>query len=137
MSAYCTEANLIDRFGRDDVLRVSDYEDVEEPSEDTIARAIAGASALIDSYCAGLYAVPFAPVPDVVRDCATDLAWCRLLSGRDSLTDKWEARCQDWVGWLEKVSEGKVKIPGAAAAAGAPAVTYDAQPRIFGRDYRL
>jgi phage gp36-like protein len=137
MSAYCTQQNLIDRFGMADMQRAVDYAADGELDSDSIDRAINGASGVIDSYVAGLYAVPLVPIPDVARDCCIALTWCRLLGGRDSLTEKWEKECDKWLDWLKDVAAGTAKLPGASAAAGAPQVVYDAQDRIYGRDYRL
>ena len=136
--AYCTDTDLIERFGRADVVSLTDYDADGEPDEESLDNAIDSASNEIDSYLAVLFAVPLAPVPDVVRDCCIALTWCHLMLGRDSLTDKWEKECTKWHKWLEGVASGAIAIPGApSASAGAPGVDYTADERIFGRSHFL
>lgn len=139
-SEYCTEANLVDKYGASDLAQLTDYDRDGAADSDSVTQSIRSMSSYIDSYAEVLYAIPFAPIPQVIRDCCKALVWCDLLSGRDSLTETAEKECKHWTKWLELLAAGKVTpgiapIPGASA--GAPQVAYDCDDRVFGRDYPL
>lgn len=137
MSAYCTQAQLADRYGVETLKRHADYDNDGTADADTITRAITDASAIMDSYFAEIYVVPLVPIPDVVRSCCLSLTMCRLAHGRGSMTDDLKADCARWHDWLEDVASGKASIPAAPAppeSASARTVRYSFDDQLFGRD---
>jgi phage gp36-like protein len=73
---YATQQQLIDRYGQSMLVALTDRG--EPPSEaidaDVVARALAGADALIDGYLAGLYALPMASTPPMLEPIAQAIA---------------------------------------------------------------
>lgn len=140
MSAYCTQAQLADRYGADQLVRHADYDNNGTPDVDTITRAITDASAIMDSYFAEIYVVPLVPIPDVARSCCLSLTMCRLAHGRGSMTDDLKADCDKWQDWLEDVAMGKASLPATPTppeSASARTVRYSFDDKSFGRDKSL
>lgn len=73
---YCTQAELENRYGTALLTEISDRTDVPTSTIDTdlITRAITDATALIDGYLAGRYALPLATVPALITDLAQRIA---------------------------------------------------------------
>ena len=121
---------------------------IEEPAqrEELVAplidEAIADADGEIDGYLAKRYAVPLAPVPQVINKFSKDIAFYNLFSriGIDEGTGEktYLNRYNAAVKFLTLVAEGKVSIgadidgdPASAAAAG---FSIRSSPRLFNRD---
>jgi phage gp36-like protein len=73
---YCTQQNLIDRYG-DDMLR--DLTDRAIPlagaiDATTVTEAIANADAMIDGYLLGRYSLPLATTPGMVKQLSQVIA---------------------------------------------------------------
>lgn len=80
MSAYTTLAALTARFGTDMLIRVTDRAVLPTGEIDAaaVAKACDDATALIDGYLAGRYALPLAEVPPLIAALAEDVAIYRL-----------------------------------------------------------
>jgi len=78
LSTYCTQQDLVVRFGLAHLLLLADRDQDQVLDADVVAQAIASASAEIDLAVRGLYAVPLSPVDPVIVDIACDLALLRL-----------------------------------------------------------
>ena len=110
--AYCTQKNLEDTFGEENIQGWSRHDPV------TIARAIKSAQAEIDGYLfSGGYTVPLDPVPENIANYCIDLAAAKLLTGVGvNIEDPGEKVILDSAsnarGYLKKVAEGKYRIPG-------------------------
>ena len=139
--AYCTQAQIEDRYSREDLIRYADADNDGMPDADTVSRAITDADGLIDSMLGGVFVVPIpAPIPPMVRAHAISIAWYYLQLGRDSVTDSAKKAYDDAVAWLEGVAGGTIHVglvPLPSGSSSAPTVQYDAQPRAFGRDKAL
>lgn len=74
--SYATLQQLIDRYGLGMVVMLSDRADVPtgQVDEDVVARALAGADALINGYLAALYALPLASTPPMLEPIAQAIA---------------------------------------------------------------
>lgn len=74
--SYATLQQLIDRYGRDMLVALTDRLDPPAGAidEEIVARALSGADALIDGYLAGKYALPLAVTPPVLVPIAQALA---------------------------------------------------------------
>ncbi len=109
--AYVTQQEMIDRFGEDELIQLTDRggSGVIEPQ--VLQRAIDDACAIMDGYMGARYAVPLdSPVPDIVSVNAADLARCQLYDS--GTVDKAEARCERAMKWLRDVAAGRAMIPG-------------------------
>jgi phage gp36-like protein len=112
--AYCTVADLQGAYGED---RVSAWSRVDS---DRAEKAICDAEAEIDGYLlSGGYAVPLAGTPSTIRKYCVDIACANLIisagvlegdPGGDAVIEQAKIARR----YLEKVAEGKFKIPGSS-----------------------
>lgn len=136
--AYATQADMEDRFGTAELVKLTDRGDppAGQIDAEVLARAIADAEAEINGYLASRYTLPLATVPAVLGRITCDLA-------RYYLYDDWtnepvRSRYEDSVRLLKGISEGKVALgidPEAqdpVTPAGAASTT--AAIRVFTRD---
>jgi len=139
--AYCTQANIEERYSEQSVVAYADHNKDGTADADVITRAITDACGLMDSYLQKQFVVPVpAPIPPSLRDCAITLAWCRLLRGRQSMTEEERLACKEALDWLKAVAAGEIEIglvPKPTASASAPGVRYQVDDREFGRDKDL
>jgi len=122
--AYVTQQEMIDRFGEDELIQLTDRTGNGTIDADVLERAIDDASAIMDGYIGARYVVPLSdPVPDIVSVTAADLVRCQLYDS--GTVDKAEARCERAMKWLRDVAAGRAMIPGVEASedvtVGAPA----------------
>jgi len=114
---YTSLEKLIDRFGADMLVQLTDRAEISTGAIDTdvVDQALADTDALIDGYAAGRYAVPMSPVPALAATLALDIAIYKLhvFDAGDKITDDYKAAMQV----LRMVSEGKIKLPVAGAEA--------------------
>lgn len=111
--AYTSAAQIITRWGTDEVVRSADR-DPEDGAADApaVAAACEDASSLIDSYLkkAG-YTVPVDPSPVLVMR-ASDIAVYLLSSGPGPYTTEKRQRYDDAIKWLEQLAAGdSVDLP--------------------------
>lgn len=74
MSAYCTQADLIARFGEEELLANADRNGDAVIDGAVVTAAIEAASSIIDSYIGARYALPLATVPGTIKSICEDLA---------------------------------------------------------------
>lgn len=105
---YCTQADLIERFGAAEITQLSDRAGLGTLDSAVIAGAIADADAEIDGYLSGRYALPLVNVPLVMTRLACDIAryW---LFGQDT-TDLVKARYDQAISYLAKVAAGTITL---------------------------
>jgi phage gp36-like protein len=110
--AYCTQEDLAQAYGED---RVAGWSRL---NPQTVERAIINASAEIDGYLlSGGYAVPLSGCPANLRKYCIDIAVANLVvsagmlaqdPGGEAVLEQAKVARR----YLEKVAEGKFKIPG-------------------------
>lgn len=105
---YCTKADLIARFGEDELQAIA-RDASGEIDDAAVDRACDDASSEIDGYVSAAgYPVPLSPVPGVVIAKACDIARYRLYD--EHATDQVQKRYDDAVKFLRSVSRGEVKL---------------------------
>ncbi|PTW61426.1 phage gp36-like protein [Breoghania corrubedonensis] len=137
---YATQQDLIDRFGADELIQLTDRLSVPPAAidADVVARALSDADALIDSYLRKRYALPLDPAPPVLVKIASDLARYNLYDdGADK--DGPVVRAQgSALAWLRDVSKGLIELDDgtgdAPAASGGGQVRASYPDRVFTRD---
>lgn len=149
---YATVQDLLDRYGEDDVRKVTDP---RGQAVDAVAaqRALDDADAEIDSWLCRRYVLPLIDasvitmaVPRALIRCACDIAIYRLQTLRpaDDIKDA-RQRYEDVLKLLKTMSTGDVAIPGAtlrsdvadapaSASTGAP--VFASPPSLWGRENR-
>ncbi len=106
--AYCTQQNIIDRYGNEELLLIVDRDDDGVLDSAVIDLAIADAAAEIDSYLGTVYTLPLNSTPAVLTIYACDIARYRLYD--DRTTDEVSARYHQAIKWLKMVAEGKATL---------------------------
>ena len=130
---YATQQDLVARFGTAELAQLTDPAAGAVIDAAVVARALADASAEIDTRLAARYALPLAAVPAVLVRVAADVARYYLWDAR--ATEQVRNRYKDAAALLDKIGSGAVQLPGAAvlaAAAGAVAVAARSPARQFG-----
>lgn len=117
--AYATQADLVTRFGEDELIQLTDRAGAGVPDATIVGRALADAEAEMDGYLAARYALPMATVPGVLVRIACDIARYRLWEDRAS--DEVRRRYEDARRILESIAKGTVSL-GLPAVSAAPAL---------------
>ena len=114
--AYATRADLVARFGEDEISQR------ESMLPDGAAVTLAEADALIDGYVGGRYSLPLSPLPPNMLQVACVIARYNLLG--EAATERARNDYKDAIAWLKDVAAGHVSLQAAAPLAGAaPAAT--------------
>lgn len=136
---YCVLQDLIDRFGNELLVQLTDRTNIPATTidETVVDRAIGDAGALIDTYLAKRYTLPLADTPPVLTKFAADLARYFLTGDSAAKGTPVEAAYRDALDWLADVAEGTVVLAAGGeteAPAGGGQVEYAASCRVFTRD---
>ncbi len=110
---YCTTQDLIDRFGQDELIRLTAEADSfgefpDQINQVQVDRALSDAGATIDSYLAARYPLPLSQVPPVLNRYACDLSRY-FLHDRNPLEEVTN-RYKDAIRYLEKVAAGSISL---------------------------
>jgi phage gp36-like protein len=82
VTAYATQADLVERFGSRELAQLTDETAAAAPDPAEISKALDEASSLIDGYLGSRYTLPLSSVPTMVRKWACDIARCALWKDR-------------------------------------------------------
>ena len=138
--SYATAQDMINRYPNRDLVQLTNEDPTATTVNDVpITQALADASAEIDGYIEGRFALPLTDPPAVLNRLTTDIAMYRLQSLRP-LHDLEDARkrYEDAVAMLTKVAAGELTLGLSAddqeppTAAGA-VETVHAPNRVFNR----
>lgn len=133
--SYCSQQDLIDRFDENELIQLTDRDNLGAINTAVLGQAIADARAEIDGYLAGRHDLPLASVPVVLVRSACDIARYYLYD--NAVTEQVEKRYDAVIRFLEQVSRGKISL-GVDSSGAAPEPSDGAQMqsggRIFGRD---
>jgi len=134
--AYCTQADLSERFGDTELAQLTDPA-AQSPQSGEIQKAIDEAGSLIDSYAATRYDVPLSPVPTIVRKWACDIARLFLWKDRAAADSIVTLNYDNAVLALKDIARGLVSLPqatGDQAAESDFAIAVVAPVAIFSKD---
>lgn len=108
--AYCTLAQMVDRFGEAMLIAATDRGMLAsgEIDQAAVARAIADAGALIDGYLAARYRLPLQSVPALVESLALAIAAYKLHP--DVSSEKIRRDYEDALKQLLLVSRGEIRL---------------------------
>ncbi len=119
---YATQADLVARFGLQEIEQVSDLRAGMGVAEDVVARALQDADAEIDARLATRYALPLASVPVVLVRVACDIA--RYMLWSQGASESVRQRYVDAQRLLDSIAAGRIELPAAQPLApGASGVT--------------
>lgn len=108
MAVYCTQQDMIDRFGEEELIQLTDRDGEGVVDSNVLDRAIADAAAEIDGYLATRYKLPLAETHPALPRLATDIA--RYLLYDDAATDKVQERYDKAIAFLRDVARGTVSL---------------------------
>jgi len=114
--AYITEQDLIDLFGEEEIIELSNLDNPNATTVNSarVAAAIAWSEDIFHSYAASYYVIPITsttgPTPPVVRGILLDLTRYQLDSNRPR--EDVRVRYEDDLKWLVLLSTGKVSLGG-------------------------
>lgn len=132
---YATQQDLIDRFGSQELLELSDRSRSGAIDGAVVARALGDAEAEINGYLSAKFTLPLDPVPDTIARIASDIARYYLYD--DRATEVVRDRYNNAIKFLKGVVAGDISI-GVDAASESPAATggpqYTSADREFTRD---
>lgn len=139
--AYATSTDIIDLYG-ENALFVADHDRDGDPDLIAVDRALASASAEIDTYIAVRYALPLAEIPAFLATVCVDIAVYRLALSHDVLSEEHRRRYDDAIAFLKRVADGKAALIFASSAPGtdgepAPGprpIVAEGPERLFSRD---
>lgn len=131
--SYATQTDLESRFGSEELLQLSDHDNLGMVNVAVVAKAIADAEATINGYLRSTYTLPLSGIPDeLVRVCC-DLA--RFYLYADRVTDVVQKRRDEAMSWLRDVSAGRISLgldtQGNAAPVASGGVKFSANDRVF------
>jgi len=106
--AYCTEQDLITRYGEKELIQLTDKDNVGQLDLDVIESAIADADSLIDGYLGGRYGLPIKPVPRALGRIACEI--CRYYLYENLASDEVKDRYNEAVKSLKAISKGEMSI---------------------------
>lgn len=134
--AYASVQDMIGRFGRIEMLRLSSVDGVlpDEVAPVPVEQAIADADAIIDSYLRKRYRVPLAPVPQAITRASCILARYDLSVGGDrEPADQVKNDRKDVVAWLTQIANGTATLEDAAPVEPATGARFQDRERMYGR----
>lgn len=132
--SYITEQDLIERFGEDEILALSDRDDSGTPDPEVITQAIEDADGEINSRVGVKYSTPIEPAPPVLQAMACDIARYRLYGVQ--ATDQVKERYNNAIAFLNAVASGRAVIDGVTESppAGIGGIEAEAHDRVFSMD---
>ncbi len=130
--AYVTTADLIARFGEEELIQLTSRGVAGMIDADVVSRAIADAEAEIDGYLkAAGYTVPLSPVPPLLVRVASDITRYRLYE--DASPEEVRRRYEDARRLLSDIQAGRITLVDAVSA-GSDAPDFITPGRIFTHD---
>lgn len=133
--AYCTKADLIQRFGQREIDDLLDRDNNSTEDSNTLAATIADADALIDGYLGSRYATPLTTVPALVVGLSCNIT--RFLLWDDNAPEEVRKRYDDSIGQLKDIARGLLTLPATVTVSETNptgGVDYEACERVFTMD---
>ncbi|WP_026784216.1 gp436 family protein [Pleomorphomonas koreensis] len=136
--AYATLQDLIDRFGRTELVQLTDRTNKPASTidESVVARALTDAEASINGYVARRYQLPLSNVPEALTKKACDIARYYLHGKAADKDSQVYLAHKEAIDWLKSVAGGLVVIEAegiAPAAAGGGVIRANPSGRVFTR----
>lgn len=129
---YCTTQDIIDRFGEEELISLTDREGSSVIDQDVLDRALGDAAAEIDVYIAA-YQLPLKDLPPALVRVACDITRYHLYD--DAATEAVQTRYDNALRFLRSVAKGEislVKPTGETSEQDGDSVQYTTPPTVFG-----
>ena len=95
-----------------EIIELSDDEDIGEINEDVVEGAIEDAESEVNAYLVAKYRTPLSPVPQIIKKLCVDIAIYNLFSRRlqDEPPENVRKRYKDAKSILKMISEGQIVL---------------------------
>lgn len=107
---YATQADIIERYGEEELAIAADRDGDGEIDTEAVSRAVNDASDEIDVYLAARYELPLQSVPGVLKRLCVDISLYRLSADRGTGTEEKRLRYEDAIKLLKLMAEGTVTL---------------------------
>lgn len=107
---YATQSEFSEAFGAQLTIELTNLEDPTATTVDAtvMTRGLTRASALIDSYLSGRYALPLSTTPEVIKTLCLDIA--RYYLGHNAEEKDVRQRYEDALKVLEQIAKGLLNL---------------------------
>jgi len=105
---YSTTQTLIDRFGEDELIQITDRNNSGQLDHAVLERANNDATGEIDGFLGDRYTLPLASVPRILNVYAADIARYKLYD--DGAPEQVQKRYDHAIRMLELIASGKVSL---------------------------
>lgn len=133
--AYATQQDMITDYSEDDIVELTDRDApfTGEVNAAVLATALEDASSTIDTYIRKRYSLPIAPVPTVLRQTCTAIAYYRL--HRNRYADEVRVAYEDALNTLKQIAAGAIvlEVAGTESASAPAQSVVDMHGRQFSR----
>ena len=110
-AAYAAPADIGAQYGAETLLLLTDRDGDGQADPGAAERALADATAEIDGYLAGRYALPLeSGRAAALRRTAVDIAVYRLAADATAATDERRRRYEDAVRFLKGIASGEIRL---------------------------
>jgi len=129
---YATQQNMIDRFGQQELIELTDRGNTGAIDATVLGQALADTDAEINAYLVSRYTLPLANIPPVLTRFAADIARYMLYDTRatEQVKDRYDAA----VKFLQAVAKGAVSLgmdPVNVLVPDAASIRVQANTRVF------
>ena len=127
--AYCTQQDMIDRFGSEDLIQLTDRNALGVIDATVLSAAIDDATDTMDTYIATRYTLPLASVPAVLQRLACDIARYYLYQHEvpESVDDRHSAA----INLLKAIGEGHVDLAVGDVSGDSGGVAFESGTAVF------
>ena len=105
--SYCTQANMINEIGENELIQLTDRNNLGVIDAVVLAKALANADAKINSYLTH-YVLPLSIIPANFELMACDIA--RYYLSKDSVPDPVKNRYDNAIKYLEQIGTGRIAL---------------------------
>jgi phage gp36-like protein len=134
--SYASRQDMIDRFGQQELMELTDRNNLGVIDDAVLNSSIADADAEVNTYLAGRYALPLTTTLPILTRFAADIARYQLYGTRAS--EQVLQRYKDAIAFFKSVANGTASLGLDALSAEIPVQSGDVQvvssPRVFSRE---
>jgi phage gp36-like protein len=105
---YCAKQDLIDRFGENELVALTDRDNLNVINETVLTQAITDASAEMDGYLGGRYELPLITIPPVLKSLCCNIARYKLYD--EEASEQVTKRYDGSIKFLFSVSKGEISL---------------------------
>lgn len=127
--AYCTQQDMIDRFGSEDLIQLTDRNALGVIDATVLSAAIDDATDTMDTYIATRYTLPLASVPAVLQRLSCDIARYYLYQHEapESVDDRHSAA----IDLLKAIAKGHVDLAVGEVSGDSGGVAFESGTAVF------